>query len=514
MPPAAPTVAPDKPKTIQFREFSGGLNKTASRSGIKDTQLFESDNAQPIGPGQVRVLVGRGPTLASISAGISKMFDGTLTVGGMSTPLLVTVNVDGSMSQVNPATGAVTSLCAAGTVTTAARMKPWRDNPLLIVDPTKGYMKWDGATFTVIDASKTARDVAIFQGRAFLLTGPRAGTVTAPDTYDDFVSANGSITFQITDNVFVGQITCFLSALEQLWLVGPSAVNAISNVQASGAGPVVTTLSNTNIVANVGSIFPSSVASFFRTFLFQTPYGVYAIVGSTPQKLSEDLDGIYRQIDFTAFGADAPAAVFSLNNIFVWAVLVRHTDPIRGTRNRLLCFSRGTWFTAWQPGPAGETLWITSLVQGGVPTLWGHDGTNIYPLFAGTTGAYIMSTKLWDFGAFTTRKQMARVALVLVSADTVTATVTIDNETGVGLVAGLTPTSINVITWTGLGAVVITWTGAAAAVITWTGAGYFIGKTGTDAQGIYLGVTISGTSTPFTLDAIAMAIEPAGEWSI
>lgn len=508
-----PAMVADKPKTIQFRDFSGGLNKTASRSGIKDTQLFESDNAQPIGPGQMRVLVGRGPTLATISAGIATMFDGTLTIGGMSTPLLVTVNTDGSMSQVNPATGAVTAICAAGAVTTAARMKPWRDSPLLIVDPTKGYSKWDGAAYTVIDASKTARDVAVFQGRAFLLTGPRAGTITSPDTYDNFVSANGSITFQITDNVFVGQITCFLSALEQLWLVGPSAVNAISNVQTSGT-PAVTTLSNTNIVANVGSIFPSSVASFFRTFLFQTPYGVYAIVGSTPQKLSEDLDGLYREIDFTAFGADAPAAVFSLNNIFVWAVLVRQTDPINGTRNRVLCFSRGTWFTGWQPGPAGETEWITSLVQGGVPTLWGHDGTNIYPLFAGTTGPYTISTKLWDFGAFTTRKQMGRVAMECVSDDTVTATVTIDNETGVGLVTGLSPASINVITWTGAGAVVITWTGAAAAVITWTGAGFFTAKGTTSAQGIYLGVTISGTSSPFTLDALAIEIEPEGEWTL
>lgn len=510
---AAPTVTADKPKIVQFRDWSGGLNRTASRTGMRDNQLFACDNAQPIGPGEIRTLVGRGDTIASISAGIAKMWDGTLTIGGMSTPLLVTVNVDGSMSQVNPATGAVTSLCAAGTVTTAARVKPWRDTPLLITDPTKGYMKWDGATFTVIDATKTARDIAVFEGRAWLLTGPRAFTYTSPNTYDDFVSASGSGTGQITDNVFVGSITCFLSALELLWLVGPSAVNTISNVQAAGT-PVVTTFSNTNIVANVGSIFPSSVASFFRTFLFQTPYGVYAIVGPTPQKLSEDLDGLYQEIDFTAFGADPPAAVFSLNNIFVWAVLARVSDPIVGVRNRLLCFSRGTWFTAWQPGPAGETTWITALVQDGVPTVWGTDGTNIYPLFDGATGVHTISTKLWDFGAFTTRKQLLRTALEFVSDDAVTTTITIDNETGVGVVPTMTPTSRNVLIWTGLGAAVITWTGAAAAVITWTGAGFFSAKGATNAQGIYLGETLTGTSSPFTLDAIAMEIGPMGEWTL
>src|SRR5436309_1253176 len=121
-------------------------------------------------------------------------------------------------------------------------------------------------------APTSVSDIATFEGRAFLVSASRAITLTALASFTDFQTADGALTTTITDSVFAGQITLLLSALEVLWTIGPAAVNAISNVQL-GTGNV-TTLSNTNIVANVGTLLPSSVSSFFRTFQMLAPYGV------------------------------------------------------------------------------------------------------------------------------------------------------------------------------------------------------------------------------------------------
>jgi len=482
-------------KTVQFRDFSGGINRTASRTGMKDNELFASENVQPIGPGILQILPPPGPAVATISAGIASIKGFSLKIGGAAVGRLITVNNDGSMSAIDPGTGIITVIGGPGTVTPAARTTMWQDTPLLIGDPTKGFFSWDGTTLndypialtgtttinsptvtavspnttglaagmsvvspnfpvgttilTVISPSQltlsanasasgggvaltigsgsptSVKDVQTFEGRAALLTGSRSITLTAPASFTDFITADGSITTPITDSIFEGAITRLLSALELLWIVGPDAINAISNVQTTGS---VTTLSNTNIVANVGTLLPSSVASFFRTFLFLAPYGVYAIVGATPQKLSDNLDGLFPLL---SFGPDAPADVFTVNNVFVWAVLVTLNDLTTGPRPVLLCFARNAWFMVSQ----GALTGITSLLDPttGNPNLWGTDGTNIFRCFAGTgPGPYTVRTKLWDFGAFTQRKQVTKLAVEFNSpnANPVSAAVTVENESG------------------------------------------------------------------------------------
>jgi hypothetical protein len=320
-----------------------------------------------------------------------------------------------------------------------------------------------------------------------MLTGLRAITFTGPASYTDFAVADGAGTAAVTDSVFPGQITRLLSALELLWIIGPAAINAISNVQFTNGTPILTTFSDTNIVANVGSVLPASVNAFMRTFLFASPYGIYAVVGSTPQKLSDDLDGLFPMLDFHL---GAPSAVFTLNQVFMWGVLVTYHDPKRGARPVVLCFARNAWFMIDQ----GPITWITGLVDPatGQQQLWATDGGNhLFQCFAGApqtvdmiveaqseddsvvvplsfgdegpwTGAlgtgpwtgmlgtgdwvssaegvawrkvesfagqylgvrissqvgagYDFQTKLWDFGAFTTRKQMTRVAVDFESA--------------------------------------------------------------------------------------------------
>jgi hypothetical protein len=500
----------DKTKTLHYRNFSEGINQTASRPALKDTELWYAENVQPIGSGQLKVLPPPAPPIATIAAGIATMWGETIKISGVETSRLITVNNDGSMNSVDPTNGNVTNIASIATpnpVSTKARMAMWQDNPLLIGDPTHGLYSWDGTTLTSIPSPAPANifDVAVFQGRACLISGTRAITLSAPAVYSDYATVDGAFTYTITDSVFTGSIKRLLSALEVLWTIGPSAVNAISNVQITAGN--VTSISNTNIVANVGTNLPSSVTSFFRTFLFLTPYGVYAIVGATPQKLSDSLDGLFPNL---TFGSDQPAGVVSLSRIFVWTVLVNYTDPLTNVmRPVLLCLSRNAWFIASQ----GNLTWITSLVNltTGEPELWGTDGTNIYKCFAGTVPGYFrFDTKFFDFGAFTQRKQMLRLAVETQSPKgNINMTATVTNEESVSTTVSLQAGSLVLVF---VGTAAIQFTGSGGNPIYWDITSFsFVGPV--NMAGDYLGITISGTSLPFTVSGLGMEIGQLGEWT-
>lgn len=571
-------------KTIQFADFSGGLNRTAARQRMKDNQLFMNENAQSIGPGQLQTLAPPNTAIATIAQGIATFHDVGLKLAGAEVRRIITVNNDGSMSAVNPQNGAVTVICGAGTVTTKARFTVWNDTPLLIVDPVHGYFSWDGTTFlayphvftgdthttaivtnigstagfmpgmhvagagvpvgttiltvdsptqitltaattsTVVGdsltiglgAPTTPSDIQVFEGRACLLTGPRLITATAPASFTDFQTADGAVNIPILDSIFSGSITRLLSALELLWIVGPSAVNAVSNLQTGGT-PLATTFSNTNIVANVGSILPSSVEAFFRTFIFLAPYGVYAIVGATPQKLSDDLDGLFSTL--LTFAADQPAAVFTVNQVFIWGVLVTYNDPILGPRPVVLCFARNAWFLASQGLTSSSLTWVSGVLHdhpglGRIPHLWGTDGTHLFECFEGDGPEFHqIQFKLWDFGAFTTLKQMTQLAVEFSSSELITTTVYAETE-NISVATGIAATG-NRLRFIGAGGVPIQFIGAGALPLNFISGGTQIAWGSIDGvAGNYLSVKVAGVSQPFTLSALALELDPRGEWTI
>lgn len=503
------SLAQGEQKTIQLREWKG-MNTTATRPGIEDTEFAWLENMIAIGPANAKIVPGVGPTISggALPATISTIWG--FTLNGVS--VLLVVGVNGAIAQVNTATNAITAVAGAGTVTTACRMAIWQSSPILIIDPTKGYFSWDGTTFTTISAIRLGSALAAFEGRVWIVTpNSRTITFTSPNTFNDFTPANGSGSVTISDSVFVGNITNVLSALEQLWIVGPGAVDAITNVQTAGT-PLVTTFSLTNIVSNVGTTLPTSLSTFFRTILFQTPYGVWAIVGSTPQKLSAKLDGLFPKL---TLGSDAPAAVGTAHNVFIWATLATFNDPgtipgsTPGPRQILLCFADGKWFI----GAAGAITWITGVVSAaGVPQIWATTGSGVFPLFADVTVAvpYVVQTKLFDMGALTTLDQLLRVAMELSSDSVITApTLTVENQHAAQQ-ASITIQPTNTVIFVGSGP--ITFVGAGP--ITWVTAGLQIGHTANlSLAGNYLGLTIRGSQPSFTLSALAMETRRAGPWN-
>ena len=73
----------------------------------------------------------------------------------------------------------------------------------------------------------------------------------------------------------------------------------------------------------------------------------------------------------------------------------------------------------------------------------------------------------------------------------------------------------NTLRFIGLGGVPITFHGLAGVAINWISGGLQIGWSGNlNFAGNYLSVRVKGTSLPFTLSALAMEIDPYGEWTI
>ena len=558
-------------KTITWREF-GGANLTDARTSLNDQEWAWIENAIPIGRGNVKLVPGVDALTtsgAALPATVSRMY-GFVLLGDS---VQMVIGADGSIVEVNVETGVVTSVAAAATVTTAARMTIWEDTHVLIIDST-GYFFWDGTTFvtagatktgdthsnTTVDdiastaglfvgmpvsgsgipagtliatvaansitlsaaatttvndvtltfgTAKTGSAIAVFEGRAWIKTARRTIEFSAPATFADFALTHGAGSEVLTDSVFVGNITNLIAALQQLWIVGEGAVNAISNVQSSGTGPVITTFNNTNIVSNVGSNFPSSVSTFFRTIVFLTQYGIYAIVGATPQKLSDKLDGLFPDLTLTA---DCAHAIGTVHNVFIWAVLVPYVPPpgfgVGTNRALLLCFAQGKWFFASTSG----LTWVSSVVVNGQPTIWGTNGTTIFRLFSDPTEpvSYTLKTKLFDFGDSTQQKLMNRFGLELFSENIVDPGITLENEVHTHVV-DVAASTTNQVAFVGAGPIVFVGGGA----ITWVNPGLQLVRQGREGhvRGQYLGMTLSGSEAVWTLSALSMEVRAGGKWN-
>ena len=486
--------------TVQYREF-GGVNLTDTRTSIDDKEFAFLENAIPVGKGNLRLVPGVGATISggALPASIASVF-GFVLKGN---PILMCVGTDGSIAQVNVNTGAITAVAVAVSVSTACRMTPFSDSPILIIDPTKGYSTWDGTTWNLVSGSRTGSSIAVFEGRVWFVNPLPSRTITfsAPNSFTDFTAGSGGGSVTVTDSAFPGSVTALISALEQLWIVGPGAVDAITNVQTIGS-PIVTTFSLTNIVSNVGTTRSRSVSSFFRTLLFLTEYGVYAIVGATPQKLSDKLDGLFPNL---TLDPDSPAAVGTVHNVFIWCVLTQFNDPTKGPRKLLLCFSQGKWFFA----SAGSIVSLTSVVVGSQPQIWATTGVGVFPLFNSLTTpvTYKIQSKLFDFGDSTQMKELNHFGLEIQSNNIVSPTLTIDNENLSTLIS--ITAKLNTLTFVGSGPITFVGTGP----ITWVVAGLQLFRTAQVPMfGDYIGYTITGTESVWTLSCAAMDIRPGGKW--
>ena len=371
---------------------------------------------------------------------------------------------------------------------------------VVITNPGSGYTNSSNISVTITGGGGSNAKVtgvinlspnggiATFSGRAWIAAG-RNVSYSAAGSYTDFVTVSaGSIT--LTDSTLHGNIQQLLSANNFLYLFGDDSINVFSDVRVTSTGSTLFT--NTNVSASVGSKRPYAIFPYFRSVLFMNDYGVYALVGSTTSKLSDPLDGIFPNIDFSN---PIYAGQVLLNNILCAAFNFRYYDAIFTQSYRYIqaVFFEKKWFLTSQ---GNNIKYIVSAPVNGLITLYGTDGSNMYQLYANTSTeiSSIVQTALMPMGDNIRTKQALKTAIEasLNTAGTII-NLTVDNENSSSVNYSLT----NNVAWNNTYGLTIPWSNNVLAILNWAGSGYNLYKTDAQMYGKYLGLTSKSTSPNF-----------------
>lgn len=321
--------------------------------------------------------------------------------------------------------------------------------------------------------------LAVFQGRVWL-NGLANGNYnllqyTGTLGYDDFDSANASGSLIISDADLVHAITALRNYNNYLWIMGDQSVKQIGNISLNSAGNV-TLFTILTLSSDQGTIYPRSCASFNRVFMFANSNGVYAVFGSSVQKISDDMDGIFRLVDFSQSPC---AALADINNIHNIMFLVRYIDPLSTTRSILLTFTGKKWFIIAQ-GNSLKAVVTTSQLASGKTAPYASSGTDITNILAdpATAVAFKAQTSLTHHGNAVQRKKTIRQGFALTAPGTSTVTMTIDSDEGTQSSAPPVVSGFQTYTFAN-----------------------------PNVSGTYLGATMTGTKAAFTLSTMRIEFQ-------
>lgn len=348
------------------------------------------------------------------------------------------------------------------------------------------------ATAKAIINTEPVVGIQSFSGRVWIANG-RTVTYSAAGSYSDFTSVSAG-TVTLTDATLHGNITQLLSANNFLYIFGDDSINVFSDVRVTNAG--TTLFTNTNVSASVGSKLPYAIYPYFRSVLFMNNYGIYALVGSTTTKISDSLDGVFPNIDFTS---PVYAGQVLLNNILCAAFNFKYTGGL-GTSSssryiQAIFFEKKWFFTS----ATSDLAYIASAPLAGKINLYGTNGNSCVRLYSDASSpinSYVQ-TSLNPMKDPIRTKQALKIGVEATLTSAAELTVTVDSETGSSLPVALG----QLVTWVNNLSNVISWTNNSSVVITWYGGGgYTLYKTDAKQWGKYLGMTVTSTGANFVIN--------------
>jgi hypothetical protein len=340
------------------------------------------------------------------------------------------------------------------------------------------------ATAKAVIQTDTVSGIQTFSGRTWVSQG-RTVTYSAAGSYSDFTSVSaGSLT--LTDTTLHSNIIQLLAANNFLYIFGEDSINVFSDVRVTNTGTTIFT--NTNVSASVGTRLPYAIFPYFRSVLFMNEYGAYALVGSTTSKISDALDGVFPNIDFST--AIITAGQVLLNNILCAAFNIRYND--NGTYRYIQAvFFEKKWFFTNQNT---ALKLITSIPTGGKINMYGTTGTNLLYLYSdgGTDISSIITTALMPMTDPIRTKQALKVGIEATISNGAVLYTTIDSEQ-----SSSPPYTLgNYVNWINNFGIAIPWVNNSSATIQWIGGqGYVLYKTDAQQWGKYLGMTVTSNST-------------------
>jgi hypothetical protein len=435
---------------------------------------------------------GGGGTGANAVAGVTTFAQGTVSVlvtsggAGYTNGSNITVSITGG----GGANAAGQAIISGNAVTQVIMTNPgsgYSNTANISVSITGGGGA--NATAKAIINTDTNCGIQSFSGRVWIAAG-RTIYYSAAGSYSDFVSISaGSLV--LTDATLHGNITQLLSANNFLYIFGDDSINVFSDVRVTTAG--TTLFTNTNVSASVGTKLAYAIFPYFRSVLFMNDYGMYALVGSTTSKISDPLDGIFTNIDFTTGNTEGGQVL--LNNILCAAFNFRYTGGL-GTSSsaryiQAIFFEKKWFFTS----STNNLKHVTSVPVGGKITLYGTDGTSCVKMYANTTAninSYVQ-TSLNPMKDPIRTKQALKIGVEATLTNASTISVTVDSEQGQSPAVVLGQMA----EWINNFSVVIPWVNNSAQEIGWypASSGYTLYKSDAKQYGKYLGMTVTSTNS-------------------
>lgn len=472
--------------------ISGGGGSSANAIAALSTGIVNSITLTDAGSGYTSpptvTISGGGGSNATAIAQLTTFKKGTVTV-------LVTNGGAGYTS-----TPSVTITGGGGTNANGIAIVSGSQVTQVIMDnPGSGYTSTPNVAITgggaTINATAIAVanldqivDVAVFSGRVWVAIG-RTVYYSAAGSYSDFTSVSaGSLT--LTDSTLHGNIQGLLSANNFLYIFGDDSINVFSDVRVDSAGRTLFT--NTNVSASIGSRRIYAVFPYFRSVLFMNDYGVYALVGSTTSKISDQLDGVFPLIDFSQ---PVSAGQVLLNNILCAAFSFTYNDPQVGPRPIQAVFFEKKWFITSQ----GSLTYVTSTPFRGLINLYGVADKALYRLYADSTAnvSSKIQTALMPMNDPIRTKQALKFGVEATLNGPATFNITVDSESG----SSPQYTLNNSVIWLNNVGQSISWTNNSLTVIGWvTSNGYALYKSDAQQYGKYLGLTMTSTDPAFVVN--------------
>ena len=485
---SAPSVvisAPNQTNGVQATAIA-----TISANTVSSVTLLEAGSGYTSSP--TVTLNGGGGANANVIAGITTFAQGTVAVlvtnggTGYSNSSNISVSITGG-GGANAAGKAIISGNIVTQVIMTNNGTGYTNTSNISVSITGGG--GSNATAQAIINTGTNSGIQSFSGRVWIANG-RTIYYSAAGSYSDFVTVSAG-TVVLTDATLHGNIIQLLSANNFLYIFGDDSINVFSDVRVTTAG--TTLFTNTNVSASVGTKLAYAIFPYFRSVLFMNDYGVYALVGSTTSKISDSLDGIFPNVDFTT-GVTTGGQVL-LNNILCAAFNFRYTGGL-GTSSdnryiQAIFFEKKWFFTS-----AGNNLkYVTSVPVGGRITLYGTDGTSCVKMYANTTASInsYVQTSLNPMKDPIRTKQALKIGIEATLQNASSVNVTVDSESNSSPIVVLGQS----IDWINNFSVVIPWTNNSSAVIPWSGGagGYTLYKSDAKQYGKYLGMTVTSSSS-------------------
>ena len=284
--------------------------------------------------------------------------------------------------------------------------------------------------------------LAVFQGRVWLGGGPLltwtgTGASFGNVAYDDFLEADASGSLIISDADLIHAITALRSLNNYLFIMGDQSIKQIGNITLGGTDLDQTLFTILTLSSDQGTIYPKSCISYNRVFMFVNQNGVYGVVGSSVQKISADMDGIFKLVDFTQMPQGALADISAIHNA---VFLLKYNDPLGSPRAILIAFDGKKW---WVMSAAGEVAIATSAsLATGEISLYSSTGSDITQSLADPTVSvpFKLQTSLTHHGNAVQRKKFVRAGVANTTKFTVVVTATIVNGGTGGTPGGVTLT--------------------------------------------------------------------------